>query len=342
MLGVPVESVEWLATFRQTKIGAPTKEVPCASDQFSRSEGWVGKSHLTANWAVEAATNGFTTVVIVDLDALQPSVSNWAKRRLERSGINNSITVEADMDTLEDIVGTCEERDVDLLFLDTKANIETPVRAATAIADMAIIPCGASMNEAMGIGPTVTVTKDLGVPAWIVMNKGRPRPQKSYMVAEALERYDLPVCPTIIFQRAAVEDAVDLGQTAGELAPRDKAVGEIAGSWGVDPQPTQQGECMTASKSSRMEKLASVLETLGPEADRSGDVGIVDEDTGRVDAPESTKLVPKQFSVTSEAYMQFNLLVAEQTIPGQPRPGPRLIAQALNMLFEKYGKDAVA
>ena len=59
-------------------------------------------------------------------------------------------------------------------------------------------------------------------------------------------------------------------------------------------------------------------------------------------SPPQPKLVPKQFQVKPEAYTQFNLLVAEHSVPGQPRPGPRLIAEALNLLFEKYGKDLVA
>jgi hypothetical protein len=51
------------------------------------------------------------------------------------------------------------------------------------------------------------------------------------------------------------------------------------------------------------------------------------------------KLVTKGFRVTPEAMETFNVLVARQG-PGKDT-GPRLIAEALNLLFKKYGVDGV-
>ena len=58
--------------------------------------------------------------------------------------------------------------------------------------------------------------------------------------------------------------------------------------------------------------------------------------------PARPKLIDKHFRVTPEAARQFNILAAQQYEGMGPRPGPTLIAEALNMLFEKYGMDPVA
>ena len=170
-------------------------------------------------------------MVIVDLDPEQASTTDWSERRRSLNGVDSPITVTASIDEIEAIVRTCEEQRVDLLVLDTKANVEVPVKAAAAIADPAVIPCGASLNEAKGIRPTVAIVKELGVASGIVVNKGRTGARKPLLVAEALANYGLPVCPTIVFQRAAVEDGFDVGQTAREFASRDKAPNEIKDTW---------------------------------------------------------------------------------------------------------------
>jgi hypothetical protein len=53
-----------------------------------------------------------------------------------------------------------------------------------------------------------------------------------------------------------------------------------------------------------------------------------------------SKLVTKGFRVTPGAMETFNVLVAKQGTGKDT--GPRLIAEALNMLFKKYGVDEVA
>lgn len=58
--------------------------------------------------------------------------------------------------------------------------------------------------------------------------------------------------------------------------------------------------------------------------------------------PVRPKLIDKHFRVTPEAARSFNILAAQQHSGVGPRPGPALIAEALNMLFEKYGMEPVA
>ena len=68
----------------------------------------------------------------------------------------------------------------------------------------------------------------------------------------------------------------------------------------------------------------------------------VQEDQEDVKMQVKRKLIDKHFRVTPEASQAFNLLVAQQYTGTGPQLGPVLIAEALNLLFEKYGMEPVA
>ena len=68
----------------------------------------------------------------------------------------------------------------------------------------------------------------------------------------------------------------------------------------------------------------------------------VQEDQEDVKRQVKRKLIDKHFRVTPEASQAFNLLVAQQYTGTGPQLGPVLIAEALNLLFEKYGMEPVA
>jgi hypothetical protein len=59
--------------------------------------------------------------------------------------------------------------------------------------------------------------------------------------------------------------------------------------------------------------------------------------------PAEATLITKGFRIRPAAARQFDLLKAEiETDANGKNKGPVLIAEALNMLFEKYGKPPVA
>jgi len=65
------------------------------------------------------------------------------------------------------------------------------------------------------------------------------------------------------------------------------------------------------------------------------------EPVRKPDAAER-KLITKGFRVTPEAAHQFNILGAELGKDDPKNTGPKLIAEALNWLFTKYGKPPIA
>lgn len=60
----------------------------------------------------------------------------------------------------------------------------------------------------------------------------------------------------------------------------------------------------------------------------------------RLRAASGTPLITKGFRVKPEAARQFDMLKAEVSGHGKDK-GPALIAEALNLLFQKYGKPPV-
>jgi hypothetical protein len=61
----------------------------------------------------------------------------------------------------------------------------------------------------------------------------------------------------------------------------------------------------------------------------------------RVKGATAPSLITKGFRIKPEAARQFDVLKAEVTGNGKDK-GPALIAEALNLLFEKYGKPPIA
>ncbi len=64
-----------------------------------------------------------------------------------------------------------------------------------------------------------------------------------------------------------------------------------------------------------------------------------DGSTAVQEQKEQRRLITKGFQVTSEGAQQFDMLKAEL---GPGKKGPELIAEALNLLFDKYNKLPVA
>ncbi len=66
---------------------------------------------------------------------------------------------------------------------------------------------------------------------------------------------------------------------------------------------------------------------------------------GRASSPQmlyKQKICDRAFRIKPEAARQFDVLKAEvEGVHGKDK-GPALIAEALNLLFEKYGKPRVA
>ena len=81
------------------------------------------------------------------------------------------------------------------------------------------------------IDATVDIVNGVAAEGVIVINATRPRGTMTAEAREALEIYELPICPTAIVQRAALADALIDGRGVQELDAKGKAAAEIKAVW---------------------------------------------------------------------------------------------------------------
>lgn len=190
-------------------------------------KGGAGKSTLTLHWAVQAALEeGNGTVGVIDIDR-QASASKWAQRRHAPS----PIVLEADETNLRQAIKACEAEGFEWVFIDTMPRVERSSVEAARVADLVVIPCGPTPLDMEAIGDTIAITERVNVPAVVVLNQCRHSSGINDQAAQVLAGYGLPICPTFVMRRAALEDAFIDGSAVVELEPTSKGAKEIAESW---------------------------------------------------------------------------------------------------------------
>jgi chromosome partitioning protein len=189
-------------------------------------KGGVGKTTLTLHYAIEAQRSGAGRVVVIDTDP-QGSASKWSTRRQA----DDPLMLAAQPDALPRAVEACRADGVDLVFVDTPPHAEASAAHAARLADLCVVPCGSSVLDIEAIGETVAILDAVGASGVVVLNRGRHSSSINGQAAQALAGYELPICPTVVMRRAALEDAFIDGRAVAELRPNSKAAQEISDSW---------------------------------------------------------------------------------------------------------------
>jgi chromosome partitioning protein len=190
-------------------------------------KGGSGKSTLAAHYAVEAARGTLQPVYLVDLDP-QHSLTEWCRSRQKKE----PVLVDAGREPVAHALDACRAAGARLVFIDTAPHILDTAHAAASFSDLVIIPTRTSVFDLRAIEQTVEIVQRVKKPAVLVVNAARPRAMHlQEEVREALKTYDLPVCPTVIGHRAALQDALIDGRAVREIEPYGAAAGEILKSW---------------------------------------------------------------------------------------------------------------
>jgi chromosome partitioning protein len=194
------------------------------------TKGGVGKTTLTAHWAVEALSRYQNRVAILDTDP-QGSATRWRERRQDE----NPPVLKARAGQFGDALAACREGGMEMVLLDTRPSIEEPAleaaREAISLSDLIVVPCGPMSFDMDAIGISIDLAQRAGKPTVIVLTRGRPGSPINNQAKKALEAYGAPICPITIMNRAALADATLTGKAVREIAPQDKGTEEIANSW---------------------------------------------------------------------------------------------------------------
>jgi chromosome partitioning protein len=191
-------------------------------------KGGSGKSSIAVHLAVCASMRGLT-VAVIDLDP-QGSAGHWAERRGEGAGVE-VVVVAAKAQELPGLLASARQQGAALVILDTAGRSDVTTAHVLEAADVALIPCRASIYDLESARHTAALVATAlatapGKRAAFVLNATPPRGTRAQEARAALEGL-LPVAPVELHQLVAYADALNDGQSVEELEPHGKAAQEI-------------------------------------------------------------------------------------------------------------------
>lgn len=194
---------------------------------MSATKGGGGKTTLTRNLAVFAAHEGLT-VATADLDP-QASLTIWSRRRpKDLPPITHYRVKWEDADALLD---DAEFTDVDVLMIDTPPSIEAQPAAFGALisaADLIIVPCRPTFDDAESVGPYLDHLRKQGRPALAVLNCVKPRVNIRAVKAYLINAGEL--CPMEIADRTDYARAGEKGLGLADV-PNHPNADEMKAVW---------------------------------------------------------------------------------------------------------------
>jgi len=185
-------------------------------------KGGCGKSTVALGLAVAASLAGIETVVI-DLDP-QATAAKWSDRR----GKDYPAVVSCQVSRLNHVIDAAEQQGVRLAIIDTPGKSTDAAIAAAKVAHFVLMPIHPQMYDI----ETLDKAKDIltlagNPPNAVLINLAPLQGRRHIETQEVLTQAGFPVCPTILYARVAHGDAGNIGLTAQEYDPRNKAAHEM-------------------------------------------------------------------------------------------------------------------
>lgn len=172
------------------------------------TKGGVGKTTTSIYLATAAAKRGLD-VAVVDADH-QRSASVWAEKASMpfpvTEGINNI-------------------PDNELVIIDTPPGKSERIQAAILLADLVIVPCGASPMDLARVWPTLEAT--MGSPSVVLLTQVDLRANMWKRIKDKLEAEGVVVFDTMIPQRQSTRKA--FGTVPSDLGAYMDLLGELEG-----------------------------------------------------------------------------------------------------------------
>lgn len=195
-------------------------------------KGGVGKTTIALSLAAEYRVRGFS-VLLADADP-QGSSQAWG------SAASGNPRAQA---TVPTVVGVRDgfyrpdqlpklAESYDWTIIDTPPHAGPTLRAALAVADLALLPCGPGALEAWALGDTVRIIEEAriarpGLAAAIVLNRVQKRTAIGAGAREALADAGIPVAKSWLGFRVTFTEAVAAGLAPTTYQPKSPAADEV-------------------------------------------------------------------------------------------------------------------
>ncbi len=206
-------------------------------------KGGTGKSTLAVNLAC-ALARGRRTVHLIDADAQGTATAYAAAGELPIT--TDPMPLEREQDAPRWIARVLDVK-ADVIVIDCPPHLRAATEAAVGLADLVLIPCGASGVDLLATVEAVELVHrarasrpDGGPKCLLVPSRIDRRTAVGREIEDALRRLGEPVGPAI-GQRTAFVDAFAAGMPVNEYAPRSKASAEIDALAGAVKRSIRKG-----------------------------------------------------------------------------------------------------
>jgi chromosome partitioning protein len=196
---------------------------------FAGQKGGVGKSTTAVCLAVAALERG-SRVLLVDADP-QGTVRTWGEVAAERRRpAPTVVAMGASMHKAGQLGALAASYDV--TFIDCPPRHGEVQRSALMVADMVVLPCGASAADAWALATSLEVVREARAMrdellACVLITRKQGRTALGKAARKVLESTGLPVLDTELGSRIAYQEALAAGQGITTYAARDAGTREI-------------------------------------------------------------------------------------------------------------------
>ena len=196
---------------------------------FAGQKGGVGKSTTAVCLAVAALERG-SRVLLVDADP-QGTVRTWGEVAAERKRpAPTVIAMGASMHKQGQLTELAAAYDV--TFIDCPPRHGEVQRSAMMVADLVVLPCGASAADAWALATSLDVVREARAMrdeliACVLITRKQGRTALGKAARKVLESTGLPVLETELGARIAYQEALANGQGITSYAVRDSGTREI-------------------------------------------------------------------------------------------------------------------
>lgn len=189
-------------------------------------KGGAGRSTVSTNLAGELSKQGKT--VLIDCDMPQGTSASWFAVR-DQSGRSGNLLADTAINHRELVAKVEQHQDADFIVLDGPPRIEELTRAILVLADLCLIPVGASAAEIWATTDLLALVEEAKkvkpVMARMIWTRHRPFTRLAQELSElASKELGLAALSTALGMRVAYMEALGDGLTVAELTePSAKA-----------------------------------------------------------------------------------------------------------------------
>jgi chromosome partitioning protein len=186
-------------------------------------KGGAGRSTLATNLAGELSKLG--RAVLVDCDMPQGTSASWCAMR-EQAGKLTGLVADTAADHRELVAKVEKHSKADFIVLDGPPRLAEMSRAMLMLADLCLVPVGASVAEIWASADLLAIIEQAktvrGIDARMVWTRHRPFTNLAKeLSAQATAELGLPILKTSLGLRVAYVEALGAGLTVAELADQN-------------------------------------------------------------------------------------------------------------------------